>query len=181
MSDKSAATFEAWKREYTPKRVPVEDICLDGDLALRLKQAQEELSEFEADKKTKTLAESNRLRKVVAELQDEAATKQHSFVFKSIGRKAWQDLKSEYPPNDEQKERGMDFDPMTFMEPAAVKACCEIDGEETTMSPDMGTWLFENLSNEDITRIYTACLDANELRAEFPKAVTANPPRGAKK
>lgn len=168
----------AFAAEFSPKRVEVSEICFDGELVAHLEATQKELAEY-----SDMLGAPKELKEKVERLQKEAEDKKHSFMFKSIGRKAWSDLISEHPPTDEQKTQNsvLDHNPDTFL-PAAAAACCiEIDGKPQEMPPDLAEWLFETLADSDASRMFNACVEANVLGVKVPKKVVTATARRSKK
>lgn len=132
---------------------------------VRRLQATVKLRDDAASAERLPLAESE-LETIREALESEAV----KFVFKSIGRKAYDRLVQEHPPTDEQLERArqedekatLPFNPDTF--PLALMMACMEEPDVT--DPDdanaMREWLESEVFNSSETMmLFNACLDVN--------------------
>lgn len=161
-----------WKTEASPSTQTVE-VCFDRTLVSELEEAQARL---QAAKKTAggMLEAPAELENHVAELAKKVEEKTRTFIFSSIGRRAWRKLLSEHPPTDEQKENTppdvfgnrIDNNPETFPV-AAMVATCTSPG----LTQEEAQWIADELPEAVYMRFWNAVLQANVLGGDEKKAV----------
>lgn len=146
-------------------------VCFDRKLVSQLEQVEDALNEAEKlrgpmlgdDKVPALRKQAEKLRKQVSEKSD-------SLVFESIGRRAWDSFKAEYPPTDEQikdaREKGgmVTFNPETFPPAAMVRTCVEPEW----FDEDDARVICEELPFGRFLRVWDAVLTANESGAADP-------------
>lgn len=151
-AEKPAVTFDHMKSMKKPVRRTVR-ICMDSELAERVQEVERELqfTRIEADTNKEDAEIAARLAEQEArykEAVDAATERSVKFVFRSIGRKSFENILRAHPPTEEQKkqaeDRGedpndLDWNPDTFP-PALVAA--------TLVEPD--------LTEEQVNEIFTS-------------------------
>lgn len=100
--------------------------------------------------------QKHELAEQILELEQRIADEEVEFVFKGMGRTRWRKLLADYPPTDEQRARGAEFNTDTF--PFEAMAECIVEPE---MSADQLRQLNDMLSEVQFAQLWGACLSAN--------------------
>lgn len=140
------------------------DVCADGALVAELEEARAEL---EAQHQG-MLQAPKELEARVEKLAKEVDKKTRTFVFQSIGRRAWRKMLSEHPPTKEHlaMEPELDFNPDTFPAVAFRRSCISPE-----LTQDDAEWLAGDLPEGEFTRVWGALLRANVVGGDAKKAV----------
>ena len=80
-------------------------------------------------------------------------------TFRSVGRKAYDDLVMAHPPTDEQKEMDYSYNPETFT-PAIIAASCV----EPDLTLEEATAIFDEWNGSEISQLFLTALEVNTAR-----------------
>ena len=156
-------TLEEIRRLKKPNRQTVE-ILLDPEMADDIKRLEKDLRDARRlDARENRNPQAPGIEKQLETLQEEALEYTAEFVFQDIGRKRFEDLIKAYPPSEEEKEAGNQWDPEAFA-PALVAA--------TAFQPEMTIEEASDLLNEwghgEAEALFTAALLVCTERAPVP-------------
>lgn len=139
------------------------DVSLRWDLVERLNELEAALAEARRlDESSNTPVEDLRapvLAEQIVAVQEELRATEITFVFESIGTRAWADLIAQHPPTAEHRKAGLDHNPNTFPQAAIAASCVAPTG----MTPEKVSALF---ARTDATigvynALWAACCAAN--------------------
>lgn len=112
----------------------------------------------------------------IVALEAQMAEAEVEFVFNGLGRGRWRKLLADYPPSEQDRATGLDFDPNTFPFAAMTEAL----EEPAFTAEELRSLLDDVLSEIQFQVLWAACLKANVgsgvSRPESPAAhaITAN-------
>jgi hypothetical protein len=105
-------------------RVVTVGVCVAGDLLGRHQELEEQLVQARIDDEREDRhALAPGIARKIEELEAEIAQARVPFTFRAIGRRAWSDLMTAFPPSEEDRRNGAGYDKVMF-EPAAIAASC---------------------------------------------------------
>lgn len=142
---------------HTPRQASVK-LCLDGNLHREIAGLLEEAAELED---SDSLAEDPRSQEIydrLAELRDRAEDATVEFVFEAVSERAWETLRQDHPPTDEQREDLLvDYNPDTFRAAAIAVSLVEPEGIDTESVEQ----LEDSLSVGQFAQLWRACREVN--------------------
>ena len=164
----SAADIDA---AYQPTKTRA-TICLDSDLVLQIERLEEQFDAANGD--DSAASQGPVIAAQIAELIAGAKAAEVEFVFKSIGRRAYSDLRRKHPPTDEQKAALREgqtavFDPDGFL-PDLFAAACE---SPTGTTPKWWREKYDDWGDGQLTILVAAVTAAQQGVNEVPKALRA--------
>lgn len=170
------ASLDAVLAGFKPK-VARAQVCLRGDLI-------DELEQLEVQYRQAKAADDGDLgggpwlpiAERIAQVQAEVDATSTTFVFESIGQRAWSDLIAAHPPTSEGKKTGEQFNPDSFPFAAVAASCVQPTG----VDEEGARRLYDRLNFGQWSELWGACLDANVRTASVPKsAARSGSPRGS--
>lgn len=164
-------TYADIKKKKKPlfQRVP---IALDGDKADEFNAARARVDELEAqlaelnDKATRSalVDAKNKLEELRSEMEDNVVV----FVFRAIGRPAFEDLTAEHPPTKKQKDeaekKGAEepaWNSETF--PPALVAAALVE-PKLTEEEVLEIWNSDNWNDAELMALFLAAFNVNQNR-----------------
>lgn len=166
MADGGTITAEDLFDKIKPRTAEV-SILLDQDLDAEHRRLQNEwTSALREDDTTNREPLAPALLQRIRDVEAECEAAKVTFRFKSVGRRAWQDLLAKHPPTKEQKRErpNADFDPQRF--PAAAIAASLV---EPALSVAQVVDLEEVLTSAQYDLLFGAAIDVNMGGASVPK------------
>lgn len=146
----SAAIDEAERLEPELRRLRIED-GVQEDLSVQVRETAEHIDA----------------------LQQQARASEVTFTFRGVGRGLYSKLLSEHPPTAEQRAAAGDaadaliYNVDTF--PPALLAASIVEPEDLHGDLDECATIHDEWSNGQVTRLWRACIQANNGVAETPK------------
>ncbi|MFE2346129.1 hypothetical protein [Kitasatospora cineracea] len=164
-------------------------ICDDDDAKLAVTEAQLTLAKALAEARTAATANGADTgqvdayvnahpvvviaRSVLATAEQRLADATIQLTFRGLPRPAWEALLAEHPPTEEQAEKGMDYNVLTF--PAALISASHVERDETGaevdgMSVEDAQLLLDEWSDPDAKTLFTGAMLVNQrMRADLGK------------
>lgn len=167
------ATANDIDQKYQPTLVRT-SICLDSELVLEIDRLTEQFErEKTLDEQMNRTPVAPGLAERIVQLRGQAKDAEVEFVFASIGRKAYTDLRLAHPASKEQEDNAsatLGWDPDTF--PPALLALSVVEPTGTTAA----WWArkYDEWGTGQITRLWGACMAAQGGVVEVPKAIDAS-------
>lgn len=145
--------FTTWQKQAKPVTSEVQ-VCFDRDLVKRLEDSQRELKK----KTEKGMLEGppSELVQEVDDLTTQVVEQTHALVFQNIGYTAWERLRAQHPPREEDTKDRRDHNGETFP-PAATAASCVTPG----MTLEQATWFYQTMPASVCVRVWAAVLEVN--------------------
>lgn len=137
-------------------------VCARGDLVDRHAQLVDEL-----DEASDSLGAPKRAKEIAAEiLAVEEEQEEYTLVvtLASVSRRVWADLLAEHAPRKEDREKGLDYHPVTFP-PAAVAACAK----EPALTYDTADRLASTLPAGEWNKLWLTAVELNVMGTPHPK------------
>lgn len=156
--------------QATPRTVTV-PVCARGDLVDAHDKIERQLA-GQRQPNSGSLAGSAApdLTDLARELQDleaEIEANTVTYTVRSIGKRAWSDLKRQHPPTREEAKRGIDANMDTFP-PVAIAACCDPE-----ITVEQSEQLTQVLPEGEWNKLWAAVLGVNLGVLDTPKSAAA--------
>lgn len=151
------------KKKAVTKRVPIQ---VDGEVAdeilslRRLHSAARDSDRLSNDP-DKAPAIQKKIDDLVTKSQDTITV----FIFKSVGREAYDDMILEHPPTEKQKDDGADFNTDTFP-PALVAASCV--EPEITLKEANTIFASDQWNGAELRELFFGALGVNTETGDIP-------------
>lgn len=148
-------------------------LCLDGDLLAEADRLGAEYLEAKGqDEAENREPQAPALAERLKDLSTQIQAAEVEFVFRSIGRLAWQNLIAEHPPTKEQRELGADMNVDTFPATAMAASCISPEGADVASFEQLS----EIVTNGQWNRLWVTCHQANNASGDIPNLVAAYAP-----
>ena len=145
------------------------EVLVRSDLQQRLDDLEAQLKRARRSS-TMDNAGATYIARQIAEVQEQAKSFVHDFVFQSIGNKAWSDLLADHPPKKRDRDAGLDYNSDTFP-PAAVAASCV---QPSGMTAKTAQRIMEQWSVGQWNTLWTGVLAANGKVTGAPFSAAAS-------
>lgn len=158
-------SFDQLLEQIVPATTTV-PLCMRGDLLAGIATLQDSIAaEAVIDEIENRPPVAPGLVEDLDALRAEASAASIDFVFQSVGKRRWTDLKEAHPPRQIDIEHGLDFNADTF--PAA--AIAESLVAPTGVTPEKLAVFEEQASSGQWARLWSACVDVNVGVSDIPK------------
>ncbi len=151
-------TFDEIKAKKKPSETSV-DVIVDGQLARKIKEKVDEYNlQKIRDSRLNETDKAPAIKKEIEALQEEAADVTFTFVFRDIGRKAFEALQEEYPASKEQKEEG--YTPSSDPESAT--------NTEPGLTLEQARDIWDNWGHGEVNALFSAAVNVCAEKASVP-------------
>jgi hypothetical protein len=147
-------------------------ISMRGDLIDEIEQLEPRMQQARlTDEMENREPEAPVIASRIVELTRQARDAEVEFSFKAMRRRDWRDLIAAHPPTEEQRSKGVDFNPETL--PATAMAACCVSPSGATLAK------FEELRDGDLigdsqwNELWAVVHSANTGGAQIPLSVAA--------
>lgn len=161
-------TVDEFLATAAPRTITV-PVCSRGDLVDEHDALQERLNAMPSDSLVGTGSEGAAVAGRISELEAEIERCTLQVKVRSIGNRAWADLKARHYPSKEERQQGLDVHMVTF--PVAAVAASVVEPELTATQVEQ---MSERLPTGEWMKLWTAVLGVNLGVLDTPKSVAAS-------
>lgn len=152
------------KHTYSVEVIP------DAEKAAELKAMERQLDiEKRKDNKLNRSPVAPGLKKKIDLMTEELSETAVEFVFQDLGRKKFEDLWKQFPPSDELRELGYQWDPDSFGPPLLAASCIKAGGSDG-LTLEQAQTIYDDWSTGEAEALVMGAINANMGVSSIPKS-----------
>lgn len=154
-------------KDINAKKKPFElavDVITDGELARRIEALVKDYqAQLVRDKRLNEPAKAPAILKQIEDLRDQAEEVTYTFIFRDIGRKAFEDMQDEYPATPAQEEDGFRYNPEEFGPRLLASSCIQ-----PSLTLEDARTIWNDWGQGEVNALFGAAVSVCAERASIP-------------